>query len=130
MIEEADQHRDKRQRLEPQRNEDAMEVNASMLPTNHERQKPMKEEGGSSPKVADIALNLETDDVSHEQLQKDMGGAFLLCRSSIALLLILLTWAPVLTYLRCRATTYQTDARDESSWYIWSESTRQHCRAY
>ena len=87
MTEDSDQHRDKRQKTEPDRQEnvDAMEVERPTQPTNHDRNAEVKlEEEIPSEVVADI------DNTSLDQLQKDMGDAFLLGRSSKALYVILI----------------------------------------
>jgi len=97
MVEEADQHRDKRQRLEEADREagDAMAgVESSILPTNHDRHQDVPSEtgdsaglqathtaGGATAKFA-IGRPAVSRETALEQLQEDMGEAFLLCRSS------------------------------------------------
>ena len=100
-IEDQDEHRSKRQRmdLEETRKEDRMDTDESPSPSNHDRQdmqltslpaqdiegrKPSS--GKSTPPVESKGSNLASDDVSLESLQKDMGDAFLLCKSSKTLI--------------------------------------------
>ena len=87
MTEDSDQHRDKRQKTEPDRQEnvDTMEVERPTQPTNHDRNAEVKKED-----EAPLAVVAETDNTSLDQLQKDMGDAFLLGGSSKALYAILL----------------------------------------
>ena len=90
MLDDADQHRNKRQKVEPHENGDNGEVpvNTSLLATNHERQSESKQEEGQSPAMADIEMGGDqqetrnAEDASLERLEEDMGDAFLLCRSS------------------------------------------------
>ena len=81
MTEDPDQHRDKRQKRESDSHEaiDAMEVERSTQPTNHDRNVDVKKEETTLHTIP------ESDDTSLDQLQKDMGDAFLLGRSSKAL---------------------------------------------
>ena len=89
MAEDPDQHRDKRQRLEPHEAEtgEAMDVDSSLLPTNHERSAQVKKEEAPTPNVLKVEQEQEQDQIAEtlEQLHKDMGEPFLLCRSSKAL---------------------------------------------
>lgn len=87
MTEDSDQHRDKRQKVEPDRHEnvDTMEVERPTQPTNHDRNAEVKKEGEVPSEVV-----AEIDKISLDQLQKDMGDAFLLGRSSKALYVVLL----------------------------------------
>ncbi len=89
MVEDPDQHRDKRQRLEPHEAEtgDAMDVDSSILPTNHDRSAEMKKEEAATPNVLKMEQEQEQDEIAEtlEQLHQDMGEPFLLCRSSKAL---------------------------------------------
>ena len=90
MLDDADQHRNKRQKVESHENGNNGDdsVNASLLATNHERQNVSKQEDGQSPAMADIEMGGDqqemqnTEDASLERLEEDMGDAFLLCRSS------------------------------------------------
>lgn len=95
MAEDTDQHRDKRPRLDTGRDEEAdgIEVEPLRQATNHDRNEAMdvdsekvaneegaeKEPSRSSGGGADGSM---VDEATLEQLQKDMGDAFLLCRSS------------------------------------------------
>ena len=76
MTEDSDQHRNKRQKMELDTREapDMMQVDQSTRPTNHERNEHV-----------DTSFSVDSDDTSLDQLQKDMGDAFLLGRSSKAL---------------------------------------------
>ena len=75
-----DQHRDKRQRMG-----DGMEVDGSMHPTNHERQSTQDVKDRAKPLEQDVAMQDSTSDPNLDELEKDMGEPFLLCRSSKAL---------------------------------------------
>lgn len=81
MNEDADQHRDKRQRREEDVKDD-MELDHSILPTNHDRSE--FQESGKPAADADVELRAGQSDAALEQLEKDMGEPFLLCRSSKA----------------------------------------------
>ena len=87
MTEDPDQHRDKRQRMEPREagNADAMDMDSSVLPTNHDRSAEEKKEEGATPNVLKEELGENEIGDSLDQLQKDMGDPFLLCSSSKAL---------------------------------------------
>jgi hypothetical protein len=87
LTDDADQHRDKRQRREEPLVEKGaeMEVDESILPTNHERSTEMKKEETATPHVTMIEQEQDGSAESLEQLEKDMGQPFLLCRSSKAL---------------------------------------------
>ena len=95
-LDEQGQHRSKRQKVDTEIiAEDKMEVDSSAKASNHDRQEMPDTESSSvnkhtSPKIAmdEVAADQvpETADMSLEKLQKDMGGAFLLCRSSKTLL--------------------------------------------
>ena len=74
-----DQHRDKRQRIG-----EAAELDHTIHPTNHERQ-PKKEENSATPAMGDIEMQDSAGDPALDELEKDMGEPFLLCRSSKAL---------------------------------------------
>ena len=114
MIEDSDQHRDKRQKMETDTrgDEDKMEVARSIKPMNHDRNAEVKEEDEMPPQ-----LQVESDEISLDQLQKDMGDAFLLGRSSKALHVILLTC--ILTCI-CRAATSRSKSQFSSPRCIWS----------
>lgn len=82
-MEDSDRHRDKRQRIEQESAaDDSMEVDNSAQSTNHDRNDIVKKEEGLIPKVIVEDLSNNTDDSALDQLQKDMGDAFLLGRSS------------------------------------------------
>lgn len=77
-----DQHRDKRQRTG-----DGAELDHTIHPTNHERQlKQEDEEKSDIPTIGDIEMHDGAGDPELDELEKDMGEPFLLCRSSKALL--------------------------------------------
>ena len=90
MLDDADQHRNKRQKVESHANGNKDEVsgNTPLLATNLEQQNYCKEEEGQTSAMADIEMNSDLQaaqnvkEVSLEQLEEDMGDAFLLCRSS------------------------------------------------
>ena len=96
-IEDQDQHRSKRQRMDPEEacKEDKMDTDASPSPSNHDRQtlnnesqltqnaesiEPSNER--STTEGGPEESHLASDEMSLESLQKDMGDAFLLCKSS------------------------------------------------
>ncbi|OCT55050.1 rox3 family protein [Cladophialophora carrionii] len=85
LVDDADQHRDKRQRRDSGREDqaDQMEVEPITHATNHDRNDMMEVEG--EDRVADgvSAAHLMVDEKTLEQLQEDMGDAFLLCRSKV-----------------------------------------------
>ena len=87
MTDDPDQHRDKRQRIEEGNagNDDAMEMDSSILPSNHDRSVEVKEEEAATPDVMKGEREQTEIGESLDQLQKDMGEPFLLCRSSKAL---------------------------------------------
>ncbi|EXJ83930.1 hypothetical protein A1O1_07559 [Capronia coronata CBS 617.96] len=94
-----DQHRDKRARLDTTSNDetDKMEVESLAQATNHDRHDTDEsyggmdvdnvESAGSAPKdmknLAGEGSGLVPPEMTLEQLQKDMGEAFLLCRSKV-----------------------------------------------
>jgi hypothetical protein len=80
MNDDPDQHRDKRQRRDDDK-QDEMEVDCSISPTNHERSKDEKEED-LSDEAAKVRENRTK--AALEQLDDDMGEPFLLGRSSKA----------------------------------------------
>ena len=91
MADDIDQHRDKRPRLEKRTEEEAdqMEIEPLTQATNHDRQEAMVTEDDPASKAQGTNLGgdrLVVDETTLEQLQKDMGEAFLLCRSSKTLL--------------------------------------------
>ena len=100
-VDEQDQHRSKRQKVDSKTiAEDQMEVDSSAKASNHDRQKIPDAEGSNEnmQKSSEIMMDEvaadqvpERDDMSLEQLQKNMGDAFLLCRSSKTLLSLLPT---------------------------------------
>lgn len=75
-----DQHRDKRQRIG-----DGMDMDGSMHPTNHERQSTQDVKSRAIPTDGDVTMQDSTNDPNLDELEKDMGEPFLLCRSSKAL---------------------------------------------
>lgn len=75
-----DHHRDKRQRVG-----DGMDLDGPMQPTNHERQPMAPTQEGAASNMEDTALQASTSDPDLDELEKDMGEPFLLCRSSKAL---------------------------------------------
>jgi len=89
MTEDSDQHRDKRQKLDSsgQDSTKMMEAEYSTQPTNHDRNEEVKKEEGTTPHVTVEDFTNSSDDVTLDQLQKDMGEAFLLGRSSKTLCL-------------------------------------------
>ncbi len=93
MMEDIDQHRDKRQKMEVDRHEnaDTMEVERTTQPTNHNRNADVKveEEKEEKEEEEEDKIVVDSDNTTLDQLQEDMGDAFLLGRSSKALLIIL-----------------------------------------
>jgi hypothetical protein len=92
MTEEVDQHRDKRRKMEGDSNDatEVMEVDRPTQPTNHDRS-VLKEES-TTPNITAPEITVEsTDNGSLDQLEKDMGDAFLLGRSSKFVLHLFLT---------------------------------------
>jgi hypothetical protein len=100
-MEDQDQHRNKRQKMDSEDacKEDKMDTDESPSPTNHDRQnsqharQPVHDVDSSErssersiPKDELKESNQASDDVSLESLQKDMGDAFLLCKSSKTLI--------------------------------------------
>ncbi|KIX10138.1 uncharacterized protein Z518_01219 [Rhinocladiella mackenziei CBS 650.93] len=97
MADDPDQHRDKRPRLDPGRIEevDRMELEPLTQPTNHDRQDAMDTDGekeidaqGADARGGQLDGGAAVDgsvvdETTLEQLQKDMGEAFLLCRSKV-----------------------------------------------
>jgi hypothetical protein len=77
MNEDLEQHRNKRQRT------DAMDLDSSILPTNHER---LEKEDATMPQIDDIQMTDTSGNSGLDALEKDMGEPFLLCRSSKAVL--------------------------------------------
>ena len=76
-----------------------MDVDESSSPSNHDRQEdrlgslPAQDpesskpfDDGSTPTIESTGRSLASDNVSLESLQKDMGDAFLLCKSSKTLI--------------------------------------------
>lgn len=86
MADEPDQHRDKRPRLDDPRNDegDQMELKPLTQATNHDREDQCGRAGSAHTEQREIG-GRSVDETTLEQLQKDMGEAFLLCRSSKAL---------------------------------------------
>jgi cell division protein FtsX len=84
MVDDADRHRDKRQRRDSGREEevDQMEVEPITQATNHDRNDEMEVDGAAKVVGGVSAAQLMVDEKTLEQLQEDMGDAFLLCRSS------------------------------------------------
>lgn len=80
MNDDSDQHRDKRQRRDDDR-QDEMEVDHSILPTNHDR---LKEESEESKIGDSVPVQEQKTTAALEQLDQDMGEPFLLSRSSKA----------------------------------------------
>ncbi|KAH0846527.1 rox3 family protein [Fonsecaea pedrosoi] len=92
MADDIDSHRDKRQRLDSDRDQEAdqMEVEPLGEATNHDRNDEMEIEGEIATKensaelgATGKAAELTVDEKTLDQLQKDMGEAFLLCRSKV-----------------------------------------------
>jgi hypothetical protein len=99
--EDRDQHRNKRQKIDfdEVRKEDKMDTEGSPYPSNHDRQPwrdasqlaPISEAPDSSNERSTAEGGLKgsevaSDEMSLESLQKDMGDAFLLCKSSKTLI--------------------------------------------
>ncbi|KAK4937287.1 hypothetical protein LTR10_022044 [Elasticomyces elasticus] len=87
MADEADQHRDKRPRFDDSRNDegDEMEVEPLTRATNHDRLDVMDTDdakAGSAYTGQHERGGTSVHETTLEQIQKDMGEAFLLCRSS------------------------------------------------
>jgi hypothetical protein len=80
MLEDVDQHRDKRPRLDGAGGDDEQikVEEESTRATNHDRQDEME----TDDIKPDPILSARAVETTLEQLQKDMGEAFLLCRSS------------------------------------------------
>lgn len=94
--EDTDQHRTKRQKMGPEEPciEDKMDTDEPAAPSNHDRQD--HEAAGQEARdyndrgteltfamnQSSEEIHLASDEVSLEQLQKNMGDAFLLCKSS------------------------------------------------
>jgi hypothetical protein len=91
-MEDTDQHRDKRARLDTGRDEEAdkMEVDTNTLFTNHDRQQgtDMADETNKQ-NIEPDSLRRRKNEMTGLEQQKDMGEPFLLCRSSKTLLLSL-----------------------------------------
>ncbi|KIW27160.1 uncharacterized protein PV07_06926 [Cladophialophora immunda] len=92
MADDIDQHRDKRPRLDADRDQEAdqMEVEPLREATNHDRNDEMEIDGeklskGKSAELPEHEQDAElmVDEKTLEQLQKDMGEAFLLCTSKV-----------------------------------------------
>ncbi|OAP57093.1 hypothetical protein AYL99_09206 [Fonsecaea erecta] len=92
MADDLDHHRDKRQRVDSDRDQEAehMEVEPLREATNHDRNDEMDVDRGptaqgkrAGPGENEQAARLMVDEKTLEQLQKDMGEAFLLCRSKV-----------------------------------------------
>jgi hypothetical protein len=96
-IEDQDPYRNKRQKMNSADayEEDKMDTDEPSLPSNHDRQNPEhvgpRAQGIESSETATARSilnnqladnNLASDDMRLESLQKDMGDAFLLCKSS------------------------------------------------
>jgi hypothetical protein len=101
ISEDRDQHRSKRQKIDSEeaRNEDNMDTEESPYPSNHDRQilsdanqlaqSGKTTESSNETSTAEGGLKeskLASDEMSLESLQKDMGDAFLLCKSSKTLI--------------------------------------------
>ena len=128
MTEDADHHRDKRQKLESdgQETPNTMELDRPAQPTNHDRNKEMKKEEGTSPNaVVDDLSKTHSDDAPLDQLQKDMGDAFLLGRSSKALHALLTLFLHVLT-CASRSTASRSESRIAFAGNLWTCSTTQN----
>lgn len=90
MGDEPDQHRDKRPRLDDPRNDegDQIELEPVTQATNHDREDLLDTDNGRAGSAHTEHREIggrSVDETTLEQLQKDMGEAFLLCRSSKAL---------------------------------------------
>ncbi|KAI1617652.1 Rox3 mediator complex subunit-domain-containing protein [Exophiala viscosa] len=88
IADEADLHRDKRARFDDTRDneEDEMEVEPLTRATNHDRQDVMDTDDGNAGGVRTGQHESgggSVDETTLEQIQKDMGEAFLLCRSKV-----------------------------------------------
>ena len=75
-----DQHRDKRQRRDEDL-KDEMELDQSVLPTNHNR---LPEDPTQTIEEVDVRMEDQRVNPALEQLEKDMDEPFLLSRSSKA----------------------------------------------
>ncbi len=84
MVDDTDQHRDKRQRVDPGKDEkvDSMEMESITEVTNHDRNDEMEVDIKEKGAASEGAAGLSVDEKTLEQLQEDMGDAFFLCRSS------------------------------------------------
>ncbi|KAJ9612230.1 hypothetical protein H2200_003827 [Cladophialophora chaetospira] len=84
MGDDTDQHRDKRQRVDSGRDEevDQMEVEPHREATNHDRNEEMEVDSKGKGVESEGAAGLSVDETL-DQLQEDMGDAFLLCRSKV-----------------------------------------------
>jgi len=100
-LDDQDQYQTKRQKMnsEDAYEEDKMDTDELPLPSNHDRQDlehvgPRVQSIGSCEPAQERSIpnqqqegnNLASDDMSLESLQKDMGDAFLLCKSSKTLI--------------------------------------------
>lgn len=90
-----DQHRDKRRRLE---DENEMDLGKTLPPSNHDRGPESGTESSSIPLTKDLANQKSKSDPNLDELEKDMGEPFLLCRSSKALY-VCCAFFPLLTIL-------------------------------
>jgi hypothetical protein len=83
-MEDTDQHRDKRARIDSSGPEELerMEVESARHATNHDRNDEMDIDSKDAEADSLKAVALAGDEKTLENLQKDMGDAFLLCRSS------------------------------------------------
>jgi len=59
-----------------------MDLDESMLPTNHER-RSKKEDEGTSPRLGDIEMQDSAGDPDLDELDKDIGEPYLSCRSRV-----------------------------------------------
>jgi hypothetical protein len=80
VVDEADQHRDKRQRTEQEG--DQMDVEPISQATNHDRKDEMETQQTQETKRADVSM-ADGSTTRHEE--EEMDDAFLLCKSSKAL---------------------------------------------
>ena len=84
VMDETDQHRDKRPKLGEAIDEEAdqMEVESITQATNHDRNDEMDLDSKEKSADGESAKDLIPDEKILDKLQTDMGDAYLLCRSS------------------------------------------------
>ena len=124
MTEDQDQHRDKRQKLdnEGEKVTGTMDLEPATQPTNHDRNEPSQKEDVSATEVMEDVT--DTNEVSLDQLRKDMGDAFLLGRSSK---IHSLDHFPQLLTFFSRTASSRSVSRNPHACRIWTGAASQDC---